>query len=178
MNSQAAVDMVKEHMAKFIPDNLIENMSKEDIIGHLARIGDILANHASKTLGSADNVTVQILLFRRTLSEVARRNSLTANDSFRIPFHGRSFTGNAPRSKHQDNNNKDEDEDELYFSSATPTQSSLRRGGEEKRSTGRYDGIGLSASHSSQFSAGKTETEREGEGDDELMDFLMDDTNF
>eukprot|EP01041_Mallomonas_annulata_P020486 gene20486-40274_t len=59
MPSQAAVDMVKEHLDKYIPkeSGTEEQTPRDQITSQLSRIGDMMSNHASRILGSADNVT-------------------------------------------------------------------------------------------------------------------------
>eukprot|EP01041_Mallomonas_annulata_P001380 gene1380-2657_t len=154
MPSQAAVDMVKEHLDKYIPS-------------------DMMSNHASRILGSADNVTVQILLFRRTAADVARRMSFSAKGNARFEMRGISTMSNDYDSTSYGSRSPRSPRAAVDGTGVTKTQSQSRSSTPRASSLASATVTATVVAESPQTADKKAKV-----ADDDLMNFLMDDNNF
>lgn len=179
MASQPAVDMVREQLSKAIPGGTSASgaMSKEIVQDHLSRIADMMANHASKNLGSSDNVTVQLLLLRRTPEDVTRRKSASTTELFLNPFDGRAYSSSNLRSGGSSSGKRPSS------NQLNGAESSYVRRGSGSISVEAQPAVDYRTTPTS-TSAAQTQTQGAGTGaskpadDDDLMSFLLDDANF
>jgi hypothetical protein len=119
----------------------------------LGKIGESLANHASNSLNSADNITVTIVLLRHSSAPLAAAATSSRRPSYRS---GDSLS---------------EEKSSVSYSSRSSAVS-----GTQKAISPRDSASHAAAPHPS-GAAEKRKTES-GVSDDDLMRFLMDDSNF
>lgn len=176
MSSQAAVDMVRGLMKKngLLPRHMERcDKSSETISSELSKIADSVATHAVTSLNSTDNVTVMIIRIDNLPLDMA-------------------FEGNPdPWAVNQDGELLDDIDDRSSFedtryrarTSSNPTP--LNASGVQSVFSSFIPSSSSSTTHTADNKApgplkvgGGSSVDKKAMDDDDLMDFLMDDSNF
>jgi serine/threonine protein phosphatase PrpC len=150
MSSQAVVDMVWTALSEQQLYPISGSPDETFISSALDKIGESLANHACQALNSADNITVMIILLRHSSSPLT--SAPAPRRSSRIA-------------------------DSSSYSEDKPVPNSTARSSAKVLPPPREGGGGGSGSQSASGAAEKRKLET-GVSEDDLMRFLMDDSNF
>lgn len=190
MSSQAVVEDIRCQIkyANIAMEYSGENIAnKDEISSQLCRIADTMVMKASKTLGSTDNITVLIIFMARTEKDMSRREAIrskplrTAFSGFSDDHYGDNKLKNGKISQSAevssifDSSSSSKGDNDwtsrITSSSNSNSMATVVESTYNNESSSYRSDIALEGKTSSALKTSSTE-------EDDMMDFLMDDSNF